>query len=471
MWGHDEEAAVCNPLAVCGLWLVDGHLLGLHLPDGVAALETLPARGKEGDMGAAQLPSREGEPELRGGVLASFLAEHGLAPTGDPATLSKRAWKLQQALATNQELLPADLAPIGRREALQMLLEVADVFCVDIEDLRTPAKGEPFEINTGDAPPIKQRPYRLGEKEQQFLDKTIASQMRGGIVKCSRSPWASPVFVTYARALNSGKPPKPRKVIDYRRLNAITVSDAYPLPDIPLTLEWLAQYKYMGAIDLKSGYWQKEVHQQDQKKTAFVTPRSVLEYCRVPFGLKNAPAYFQREINKMLTTEDQVHARGFIDDLLTGGSDWAEYLRNQRSLLEACRRHGWMVTVSKVRLGYESICVLGHKVHHGLVMPDPDKIAAIKGLKAPSNIREVRAVLGLMGYYRRFIKDYAQHAKPLTQLLGKDSEWRWGQSQQEALDTLKERLGAAVMLTRPQSSGRYRLYTDWSKDALGACLH
>ena len=120
-------------------------------------------------------------------------------------------------------------------------------------------------------------------------------------------------------------------------------------------------------MDLKSGYWQKEVRKEDRCKTAFVTTRAVLEYCRVPFGLKNAPSYFQREINKMLVTEGLEHSRGFIDDLLTGGRDWADYLAHQRQLFAACKRHGWLITTSKVRLGYQAIDVLGHHVSMGCI--------------------------------------------------------------------------------------------------------
>lgn len=152
--------------------------------------------------------------------------------------------------------------------------------------------------------------------------------MIGGIITPSHSSWSSPAFVTYYRPYNTNTPPKPRKVIDYRRVNSVTITDSYPLPDIPQTLEWLAQYEFMGAIDLKSGYWQKQVKLEDRKKTAFVTPRALLEYCRVPFGLKNAPAYFQREINKMISTEELNHSRGFIDDLMTGGHNWQDYVEN-----------------------------------------------------------------------------------------------------------------------------------------------
>ena len=113
---------------------------------------------------------------------------------------------------------------------------------------------------------------------------------------------------------------------------------------------------------------------EDRKKTAFVTPRSLLEYCRVPFGLKNAPSYFQREINKMISTEALHHSKGFIDDLMTGGNQWDTYLANQRELFEACKQYGWLITPSKVRLGYTAVNVLGHRVSKDSIHPDPSKI-------------------------------------------------------------------------------------------------
>lgn len=191
----------------------------------------------------------------------------------------------------------------------------------------------------------------------------------------------------------------------------------------------------------------------------------------MPFGLKNAPSYFQREINKMVDTERLTDARGFIDDLLAGGKDWRTYLHNQRMLFEACRRHGWLVTIPKVHLGFTTISVLGHRVARGCIMPDPEKVEAIRNLRPPTTVRETRAVLGIMGYYRRFILNYAKLAKPITSLLLKDAPFTWSGPQQQSLEALKEELCKAVMLARPQPGGRYCLYTDWSKDALGACLH
>lgn len=132
----------------------------------------------------------------------------------------------------------------------------------------------------------------MGKADVEFLNKTILGQLNCGIVRPSKSPWSSPAFVARARPYGSLQKPKERKVIDYRKVNRATRTDTHPLPDIPDLLEWLSGYRFLGAIDLKSGYWQKETDPQDICKTAFVTPNALHEYTRVPFGLKNAPAYF-----------------------------------------------------------------------------------------------------------------------------------------------------------------------------------
>ena len=166
-----------------------------------------------------------------------------------------RAAKLKAAIEGNPELVDPSRSPEERREALQMLLGVADVFATELTDLVHPADTEEFTIDTRDSPPIKQRPFKMGRKEVEFLNKTILGQLGAQIVKPSTSPWRSPAFVAYARPYGTTGPPKMRKVIDYRRVNRVTREDSYPLPDIPELLEWFSQHTYFGAIDLKSGYW------------------------------------------------------------------------------------------------------------------------------------------------------------------------------------------------------------------------
>lgn len=133
-----------------------------------------------------------------------------------------------------------------------------------------------------------------------------------------------------------------------------------------------------------------------------------------------------REVNKMISGHALTHSRAFIDDLLTGGDTWTKYLENQRLLFLACRDHGWLTTISKLRIGFTDIAALGHLVSHQTVKPDPEKVSAIKRLTPPTTESGVRAFLGLVGYYRRFIDDFARMAKPLTKLLSKEQEFIWG---------------------------------------------
>lgn len=317
-----------------------------------------------------------------------------------------------------------------------MLLSVADVFATSLRDLEQAADCEPFVIDTGDSLPIRAKPFKMGRREVEYLNTTVLGQLDAKIVRPSTSPWSSPAFVAYARPYWSTEKPKSRKVIDYRRVNRVTRSDTYPLPDIPELLEWLSQSRYFGAIDLKSGYWQARTAERDICKTAFVTPGALHEYLQVPFGLKNAPAYFQRVITQLLSQGGIQHSRGFIDDLLTGGATWPEYLQRQCELLRLLRDHRWLVTLSKVRLGYTEIQALGHVVGQQYVKPDPEKIAAIARIAPPHNLSSVRAFLGLAGYYRRFIEGFAKISKPLTSLTSKEAPFEWGAAEETAFRTL-----------------------------------
>ena len=147
------------------------------------------------------------------------------------------------------------LPNVRKTELYQMLLDVAEVFATSLDDLRQPAKGEKFRIDTGTSPPIKRRAYKMARPAVEFLNKTILGQLEVGIVRPSRSAWSASAFVAYSRPYGTTGPPKERKVIDYGPVNQVTRSDVYPIPDVPELLEWLAGYAFFGAIDLKAGYW------------------------------------------------------------------------------------------------------------------------------------------------------------------------------------------------------------------------
>lgn len=165
-----------------------------------------------------------------------------------------RAKKLQYALQNNSKLINPKLSAERRKQLLEMLLETAEVLATKIEDLKTPCNVPPVDIPTS-SPPIKQKPFKLSPTDLAFLEPTIQSMLKAGVLQSSSSPWASPVFVVYRKHHESAKQ-KPRKVVDYRKLNQTVPFDSYPLPDINMLLDSLHGAKYFGALDLKSGFWQ-----------------------------------------------------------------------------------------------------------------------------------------------------------------------------------------------------------------------
>jgi hypothetical protein len=165
-----------------------------------------------------------------------------------------RTWRLSEALK-EAELIGQDWKGEDRRKLLQLLLEFADVFCVDKRDLKRAARAEQMVLDTKGSPPIRQRPYKLGPKETEVMEKEVAGQLKAGVAVKSKSAWASPAFIVWRKQYGSTEEPKPRKVIDYRKFNALCDNDCYPLPDIIQMLEWLATHCVFGSVDCKSGYW------------------------------------------------------------------------------------------------------------------------------------------------------------------------------------------------------------------------
>ena len=173
----------------------------------------------------------------------------------------------------------------------------------------------------------------------------------------------------------------------------------------------------------------------------------------------------------MLEEADISGSRAFVDDLLTGGHRWDQYLKRQVSLLRALRDKGWLISAGKAHFGYRKIHALGHVVTPGGVEPSPDKVAAIKRLQEPASLKQLRAFLGLVGFYRRFIPRFAASARPLFQLLKGDATWSWNNLHRETFGKLKEALGDQSWLATPSAEGRFRLYSDFSAEAFGAALH
>jgi len=346
-----------------------------------------------------------------------------------------------------------------------LLREFEDVFQWQEASNSFISVGE-HKIDTGSAKPIKRAPYRLSFKERDAMRQLVDEMEKAGIIRRSMSPWAFPAFVikktdgTY------------RMVVDYRALNAVTVPDAFPLPDIPDILQSLSRHRLYTKVDAPRAFHQVRVAATDIPKTAFCTPDGIFEYLGMSLGLKNAPATFQRLMSEIFEDMINKSCMIFIDDLLQWGDSFEDYERNLRALLVRYREYNVKLKASKCAFLKTSVKALGHYVGHQSIRTDPEKTSAISQMEYPRNVKEVQRFLGAAGYYADFIPRFGHYAFPLYKLTKKDAPWTFGQAERDAVDYLKDALTKApVVLSPPLPGYPFELQTDASGVAMSGVLH
>src|ERR1051325_10896018 len=320
-------------------------------------------------------------------------------------------------------------------------------------------------INTGDHEPIKGKPYRVNNEDKRNTIKNEIKKMeKAGVIRKSYSPWSSPVVIV------EKKDGSKRFCVDYRKINQITIPDAHPLPRIDDILEQFETAKWFTSIDLASGYWQIAMEEQDIQKTAFTCGYGLYEFEVMPFGLTNVPATFQRLMNHILMEYLDEFVVVYIDDILIYSKTFEEHLEHLEKIFEKLKEANLMIKLKKCKFGEQNIEFLGHIIGRDGIKPDPEKIEKIKNLKIPNNLTELRSILGLCSYYRRFVKNFSKTVKPLNKLLKKNIKYKWTQEQQKALDTLKQKLIDYPILIQPDFEKPFILAVDASGYALGAVL-
>lgn len=375
-------------------------------------------------------------------------------------THDDRKKRLLAALSLDDVALPEG----GQRVQLYSLVwEFADSFALDQTELGCTSVVT-HKIDTGDHLPIKQSPRRTPFSLRSKVRELTGEMLDHGIIQPSSSPWASPIVLV------AKKDGSTRFCVDYRKVNAITKPDVFPLPRIDDSLDLLAGTGYFLTLDLASGYWQVAMEDDSREKTAFTTQEGLFEFTVMPFGLCNAPATFQRLMENVLAGLARDKCIVYLDDILVMGRTFEEHLGNLREVFSHLSRAGLKLKPSKCKLLHKEVEFLGYVVSASGVAADTKKVSAVTDFPRPKDLKSLRTFLGLTSYYRRFVPRYSTIAQPLYTLTRKDEQFCWSEGCEEAFERLKSSLTRAPVLSYPRFDREFLLETDASGVGLGAVL-
>ena len=352
-----------------------------------------------------------------------------------------------------------------KEEVKELLVEFQDVFSKNNYDLGKTHLLQ-HEVDTGDSRPTKQNPRRQSPAAAEAADKIIDELLMHNLIEPSSSSWASPIVMV------KRKDGRYRMCIDFREVNKKTLNaDAFPLPRIDDTLDSLSGAKWFCTTDLTAGYWQVPMDSKSKCKTAFCTRRGLFEWNVLPFGLMAGPGSFMRLMEMILADMRYLSCLVFIDDVIIFGKSFEETLGSYRKFCMRMREAGLKLKPSKCSLFQKSVSFLGHIVSEEGISTDPEKVAAVQDWPVPKKMKDVRSFLGLVGYYRKFIPNCSEVAKPLTELTSPSVDFKWTDECQRAFESLKCSLLHAPILGYPkEDGGSFILDTDASNYGIGGVL-
>ncbi|KAL8125862.1 hypothetical protein AgCh_013241 [Apium graveolens] len=320
-----------------------------------------------------------------------------------------------------------------------------------------------IELAPGTAP-VSKAPYRLAPLEMKELAIQLQELLDKGMIRPSVSPWGAPVLFV------KKKDGSMRLCIDYRELNKLTIKNRYPLPRIDDLFDQLKDAIYFSKIDLRTRYHQLKIKPEDISKTAFRTRYGHYEFLVMSFGLTNAPAAFMDLMNRVFKKYLDKCVIVFIDDILIYSRTEAEHVEHLRIALGILKEEQLYAKFSKCEFWRNEVQFLGHAINKEGVLVDPSKIEAVSNWERLTIPTEVRSFIGLAGYYRRFVQDFAKIAAPLTRLTRKIEKFEWTEKCENSFQELKKRLVTAPVLALPDGKGDFVIYSDASHKGLGCVL-
>ncbi|RHN78855.1 putative nucleotidyltransferase, Ribonuclease H [Medicago truncatula] len=349
-------------------------------------------------------------------------------------------------------------------DRLPVVSEFPEVFPDEISDV-PPEREVEFSIDlVPGTKPVSMAPYRMSASELSELKKQLEDLLEKKFVRPSVSPWGAPVLLV------KKKDGSMRLCIDYRQLNKVTIKNRYPLPRIDDLMDQLMGARVFSKIDLRSGYHQIKVKDEDMQKTAFRTRYGHYEYKVMPFGVTNAPGVFMEYMNRIFHAFLDRFVVVFIDDILIYSKTEEEHAEHLKIVLQVLKEKKLYAKLSKCEFWLKEVSFLGHVISGDGIAVDPSKVEAVSQWETPKSVTEIRSFLGLAGYYRRFIEGFSKLALPLTQLTCKGKTFVWDVHCEKSFGELKKRLTTAPVLILPKSDEPFVVYCDASKLGLGGVL-
>lgn len=373
-----------------------------------------------------------------------FAADRTIVDVNDPVALANHQQKVWKTVKEN----------VGREltgEQEQSLREVVKQYAHIFSALKGQAppvseygKLTPFTIETGDKPPISHRYVHRNPRKKKEIERHVQTMQRDGIIRDSTSSWASPVVLAMKKDGTT------RFCVNYRPLNEISKRDRYPLPRIDEIMDRLGGQAWFSSLDMSAGYWVIPIAEKDKEKTAFISHMGLKEFNVMPFGLTNAPAAYQRAMDVVLAGLIGVNSLVYIDDVLVFSETFEDHIRDLTSVLVRLAAAGMTINARKCCLCRKELLYLGHVVTTEGVKPDPSKVRDIQNAQTPENLRQVRAFLGLVNYYRRYIPNCSVVQAPLTDMTKNAKkgepppEVRVDRAMYRGLDKIESRLGGGA---------------------------
>lgn len=316
-----------------------------------------------------------------------------------------------------------------------------------------------------DSAPIKQRYYRVSPVMQQYIDAELDEMLKLGVIESSNSPWSSPIVMVKKKDLSY------RFCVDFRKLNSVTERDSYPIPMVADTLDKLRNAQFCSTLDIKSAYWQVPMAESSRPFTAFTVPnRGLFQFIRMPFGLHNAPATWQRLIDGVLGHDLEPHVFVYLDDVVIVTRTFEQHLQVLEEVFRRLRDANLTVSITKCQFCRPQLKYLGYVIDKYGLHVDPSKVQAMLEIPSPTNVGDVRRFVGTCSWYRRFIPNFSTILAPITALLRKSTKFCWTDECDESFRSVKELLVSAPVLSCPDYSLPFQIQCDASGFGIGAVL-